>query len=311
MYVTPKTYFYQEIIRVVKRLSSNELPILKQWDHAEIVWKVRLNGLRYNKMSQLTHLGRLLTSHETLIHKDSLLETGLKVMGEDFFNVHPKSCLSPNIPEGSSGWLTKPAKGFNGRGIHIFWDIKLLRHYLKNVKDFYVVQQYVHQPLLLDQRKFDIRLHVLITPEEILMHQCGYIKLAPQKFTQSGSSSKVHLTNIAINTTGQNLRPLSVLDIFGIEYKDLVDFVRSLKPLFKYAQKVEQEKRDQESVHFKTFELLGLDIMYDLELKPWLIEVNADPGVKSVGLYQKIAPKLIDDTLKKMVFNGPTEYFPL
>ena len=69
-----------------------------------------------------------------------------------------------------------------------------------NVKaDVFVLQKYIERPLLINQRKFDIRLWVMITPE----HKCflfkeGYIRMAGTKYDLSQQDLIVHLTNNAI-----------------------------------------------------------------------------------------------------------------
>lgn len=47
------------------------------------------------------------------------------------------------------------------------------------------------------------------------------------------------------------------------------------------------------------FELFGLDIMLDEDLKPYLIEINTNPAIFTDTTVQKdLIPKLVDDTIK-------------
>ena len=76
-----------------------------------------------------------------------------------------------------------------------------------NVKsDIFVVQKYIEKPLLINRRKFDIRLWVLVTHE----HKCfyfreGYCRLSGQPYTLENQENLfVHLTNNAIQKHGEN-----------------------------------------------------------------------------------------------------------
>jgi len=66
--------------------------------------------------------------------------------------------------------------------------------------DVFVLQKYIEKPLLISQRKFDIRLWVMITPE----HKCyyfkeGYIRMSGQAYDLTQTDNLfVHLTNNAI-----------------------------------------------------------------------------------------------------------------
>ena len=68
--------------------------------------------------------------------------------------------------------------------------------------DVFVIQKYIEHPLLIKERKFDMRLWVLITHE----HKCflfaeGYMRMSSYKYSlevESLSNVAVHLTNNAI-----------------------------------------------------------------------------------------------------------------
>lgn len=61
-------------------------------------------------------------------------------------------------------FIGKPNKGKGGEGIILiekFTDIP--KNYVSNAQKDMLVQRYVKTPLLLDKKKFDLRLYVLIT----------------------------------------------------------------------------------------------------------------------------------------------------
>lgn len=139
-------------------------------------------------------------------------------------------------------WVFKPNDCNRGRGVHVFSKIddlkKLITDYVigstsnelstrKIVQQdatlpskeegsieqrnsvaavpnysLFVVQKYIEKPLLIDERKFDIRLWVLVTQD----HSCylfkeGYIRLSSYKYTvaqEEVQNLQIHLTNNAI-----------------------------------------------------------------------------------------------------------------
>jgi len=61
------------------------------------------------------------------------------------------------------------------------------------------------------------------------------------------------------------------------------------------------------------FELFGMDYMIDVDLKPWLIEINTNPCLElSSPLLSKIIPTLIEQTIQICVdpLFPPPNYCP-
>jgi tubulin monoglycylase TTLL3/8 len=68
----------------------------------------------------------------------------------------------------TSLWLLKPADLNRGRGIHLFRTIEELGNLLRNdlnkhEKGSFLIQKYIEKPMLINNRKFDIRVYSLIT----------------------------------------------------------------------------------------------------------------------------------------------------
>ena len=72
----------------------------------------------------------------------------------------------------------------------------------------FVIQKYIERPLLIDQRKFDIRLWVLISFDgRCYLFREGYIRTSSSKFTLTQESIMqpfVHLTNNAVQQFAEN-----------------------------------------------------------------------------------------------------------
>ena len=68
--------------------------------------------------------------------------------------------------------------------------------------DLFVIQKYIERPLLINERKFDIRLWVLVTHEnECYLFEEGYVRTSSYKYTCDADTIDnlmIHLTNNAI-----------------------------------------------------------------------------------------------------------------
>lgn len=91
----------------------------------------------------------------------------------------PAKHLSQNL------WLIKPANSNQGRGIEVFNNLKEILKFLetKSLDSKWVVQKYLEKPLLWHNRKFDIRVWVLVTSKgEIFYYEQGYMRTTTQEY---------------------------------------------------------------------------------------------------------------------------------
>lgn len=109
-------------------------------------------------------------------------------------------------------WIVKPGENTNrGTGIFVSNDIsKILSEITSNLRSTsgdhsYIIQKYIENPLLINKRKFDIRLYTLVTcingVLQAYYYQEGYLRTACKAYNANDLDNKfIHLTNDAIQS---------------------------------------------------------------------------------------------------------------
>ncbi|KAM3147792.1 hypothetical protein pb186bvf_000120 [Paramecium bursaria] len=219
-------------------------------------------------------------------------------------------------------WMLKTTQFNRGRGIHVFGDLdqmtKLMDEYIQGrttksneilKSKTFVIQKYLERPLLIKNRKFDIRVWFMLTQElELYFFSQGYIRLASEEYNLKNiGNSFVHLTNNAIqkhsNKYGQleDGNQMSFDDTMkyfahkGDFYKNIVDKIKKLGYI------AFSSVRRKINIHNRKFcfEIFGLDFMIDEDFKVWLIEVNTNPCLEeSSPLLAMLIPRMLDDAFQ-------------
>lgn len=184
-----------------------------------------------------------------------------------------------------------------------------------------IVCEYISNPLLINNLKFDLRIYVAVTgvnPLRIYIYDEGLTRLATETFDiNTGSFDKcAHLTNFSVNKKNNkfhidndqdgigNKWSLAALRQYfennGVDY-DLIkmgieDII--IKTILSIEHKIFTAAENHLPYRNNCFELLGFDILIDDNLKPWLIEVNLSPSLACESpLDLKIKSDLIVDLL--------------
>ncbi|XP_069382159.1 probable tubulin polyglutamylase TTLL9 isoform X2 [Paralichthys olivaceus] len=226
-----------------------------------------------------------------------------------------------------STWIMKPVAKSQGKGIFLFRKLKDIMDWKKDgtrseeQKDAaqvesYVAQRYIENPYLINGRKFDLRIYILVTsyvPLKAWLYRDGFARFSSTRFSLRSIDDKyMHLTNVAVQKTAPDYDPekgckwqLQQLrryltakhgrEMVEILFKEMDNiFVRSLQSV----QKVIINDKH-------CFELYGYDILLDQNLKPWLIEVNASPShTPSSQEDYEMKCRLLEDTLNVVDMEG-------
>jgi len=103
-------------------------------------------------------------------------------------------------------FIIKPSASSCGRGIRVIQGNKKLL--IK--QEECIVSVYLDRPLLINNKKFDMRVYVLVTsfhPLRVYMYQEGLARFATEAYTTDPEVLKnkfVHLTNFSINKRNTN-----------------------------------------------------------------------------------------------------------
>ncbi|KAG5505903.1 hypothetical protein JIQ42_06697 [Leishmania sp. Namibia] len=204
-------------------------------------------------------------------------------------------------------FILKPNSGCQGRGIIVARDplTALDDHTL----DSYIVQEYVHRPLLLEGKKFDLRVYVLLTSirhPSIFLFNDGLVRICTEPYEipneENVKQACKHLTNYAVNKKSSDFvfnTDVEHMDVgnkrnFGFLNRWLADGGHSpdlfwdevgfivVKTILA-AQPIIAKVYDScfptgFNEGYCCFEVLGFDILIDNKMKPWLIEVNHTPS---------------------------------
>ena len=184
-----------------------------------------------------------------------------------------------------------------------------------------IVQNYVHNPLLLEGRKFDFRMYMVIASTNPLMvfYHDGFLRVSLYNYSTDTTDKKVLLTNLALNgeiysdakqgklhhgMSEEELRIAQQWSFDRLQAYLLKEGVISdpnwldnyLRPEFKKAM-IHLVKMSAHSFLKRSslYEFYGVDFMLDDKLTLWFIEANSGPALDG---YSKPMEKFIVQMLK-------------
>eukprot|EP00760_Papus_ankaliazontas_P024302 PhM_4_TR2220/c0_g1_i1/m.25704/K16599/TTLL1; tubulin polyglutamylase TTLL1 len=222
-------------------------------------------------------------------------------------------------------WIVKPANKSQGNGIFLVSKLSQITRWNKQRNQQandgtdnsnsnntpFIVCKYIDNPLLIGEKKFDIRMYVLVTsyrPLRAYLHEDAFARFCTAKYSSDVSEIEnlfAHLTNVAVQKHGDEYN-----EVHGGKWhiRNLRLFVESqyghaaMKRLFDNINFVivQSLKAVQNMMNNDKhcFELYGYDLLIDTDLRPWLIEINASPSLTVTTQNDKLLKQdVIRDTL--------------
>lgn len=176
-------------------------------------------------------------------------------------------------------------------GLEIIHDIKNVKKLLKEPR-FIVIQELLNNPLLIDNRKINIRVYYLIVCENntvsAYIHENGFIYYTAKHFDYDSSDNAAHITTGYIDRSVYKTNPLTTEDLYkyldkrGYNSKvlryNIINLFRNVTNAFQIP--LCNNKKFKKGI---AFQLFGCDVAPDNRLNVKLIELNKGPdlGAKS------------------------------
>ncbi|KAM6296268.1 inactive polyglycylase TTLL10 [Aegotheles albertisi] len=236
-------------------------------------------------------------------------------------------------------WICKPSCSNQGQGIfllkspaalnsiqaklHSFEERLLNKKVPQKAPQARIVQRYIHQPLLLEGKKFDVRSYLLIacTAPYVLCFAQGYVRLACVNYDAASDDLTVHLTNQYMQKKNPLYSQLKEETVWRMEHfntyvnekfrkanglpKDWVFtvFTKRMQQIMLQCFLAAKHKLESKLGYF---DLIGCDFLIDENFKVWLLEMNANPALHTnCRALKDIIPTIVFESLDLVleVFN--------
>lgn len=218
------------------------------------------------------------------------------------YDFYPETWLYPdelnmieyNLQHKNKFYIFKHGAGSLGKQVFLIKSIDELKKITNKYKSkYHIIQEYIHNPLLIDGYKFDLRLYIFVNrikPLEMYLYKDGLIRLCSEKYIEPNeencNNQYVHITNTAVNIHKDKrnhdiIKLLSNSDIYDLVWNDIKivcyrTFVSIMNELKKY-KKTNKENNCQ---------IFGIDIMFDNKYNPYVLEINDRPCMDYITLYE-------------------------
>ena len=259
----------------------------------------------------------------------------LKEKFPDEFNYIPETYLYPDQKneiynkfysyryDPKDVWLFKPARDSFARGVEILENYKEIEN--SKFHNF-LISRYIMNPMLIRNKKFDMRAYVLVTgmnPLKIYFYRDGYVKIPVKDFTLEYDHIKdgcIHITTSDTNLVcfgGKEYKyDTDIYDEpsnfwsyvfferycnrYGINYTDIIEqmkdiFIKTFISLDADFIEIMKNKHYQDR---NLYQIYGLDLMIDNTYKVHLLELNRNPSMRGGhAVADYIYENIIADTL--------------
>lgn len=174
-----------------------------------------------------------------------------------------------------------------------------------------IVQKYIERPLLFENRKFDIRLYLMVSHSgKVYTYREMYIRVSAYPFELENLGKFGHLNNIALQKYSKNydgekaiITPHILQDFVRRTLWQQFCFDKHIRPKLRQisailARVITEKFRATKSIK-RNFEIFGLDFMIDRDFGVWFIEANTNPAITTGNSYlDQLIPRMLDDAFK-------------
>lgn len=219
-------------------------------------------------------------------------------------------------------WIVKPTNRSQGKGIFLIHRTSQITQWLRerNEEDDnspFIVSRYVARPYLIANRKFDLRLYVLVLSFKPLVaywHEKGFARFcgatyAEPRFGDGDEELGAHLTNVALQKLEDGYNASHggkwSLENMWLHISSTQGSDRAASVLSDIHFLIVHSLRAVQAAILNDkhcFELYGYDVLLDDDLRPHLIEINSSPSLTvTTSTDRHVKQEVLLDTFRLVV----------
>lgn len=297
-----------------------------------------------------TDFGRVLQGHLYAacycIRKALIRKCQFAYLCSKFVSKRPNSCLATGVPEthlfefydaeyieealadvhevrdmnndGSEWWILKPSMTNQANGIVVFNRLETLIAALQaegadEVREW-VLQRYIHNPLLIGGRKFHLRVYALaVGALKVYVFRDVLTLFSLQKYSDDPAQLAAHLTNTCRQAPADAHQEAACVGLLSTLPERLAsegalssqEAQRRCATVFADAAALIGEAFAAVSSELSfmpldnAFELYGFDLLVDDQWRVWLLEANAEPDFAQTGVELKaVINNVVEGTMQ-------------
>ena len=330
----PRMNYFGNIPKcIIEACGKGNFTMVKNFETCNLIWKL----FTFEKMRLLT---KNLFPFQKFNHfpctyqlgrKDNLFKhyKHFRRLFPELYNYIPATYILPKDSENFEHefkkskkiWIAKPVNMSRGRFIRLIYNNssykKICDSANSNNNIQYLISKYLDNPHLLNKKKYDLRIYVIVlsfSPLKIYLYYNGLVRFATEDYIKDNFDNIfIHLTNYSLNKKNPNYKSnikdnKEIAEMEEIEEDNEQCDDSSKWSLVEYRNFFKKEGNEKtfekiwkqiQDVVIKTminvteinsrelagnknnnvFELYGFDIFVDQKFKVWLLEVNVNPSL--------------------------------
>ena len=336
----PRIYCDKASVNAIRIFREMPVSLVDHAVRADMLWIRRGFSQLYNRLSRYQLLNHI-PGEKQMVDKGRLTQALQTYSGsqtefpfnlEDFYQQTYCLYLKDQAEDFLAGaavagetedlWILKPTDLSEGEGIKIISARSEAKEFVtgsadgnSSQRDSYIAQKYIRRPLLLQQRKSEIRIYWIIAclePLQVMMFHEGTVRLNSLPFRLADFDNQlVHITNVKQQYNHPDFDPNTVLkwsfddldaylaDTLQLTSADFIDsqLKPQLKQILAFVVRATQQALISTPSNGLFFGLFGADIILDDQLKPWLTEIQKGPSLSfDDSIKRKVIAPLIQKT---------------
>jgi hypothetical protein len=264
-------------------LNSNNFIQEDKDKSVDFEWNIK--PLNYNNHFQHYTMSDVSFIDNKLAFFKLLTINNIQNIPKTYFNVNDIKELN------NCNMFLKYAGNNGGKNVFLYNNIADLTNHTSNDPRPYIIQEEVPNMLLIDNKKFVLRNWIVIVDNKFYITSNGCCIIHEHEYDKNSKDRKIHIEHDLSKNKYINYNLQSF-------YKE------SMKKVCLLNTKICNAIKNKLNFKKNCYQVLGLDIIFDTEFNPYVIEFNSWPNMSvPYGLYKNILQEFFTNFLNDIIIN--------